>query len=172
VAGAARVRLAAVEDSALTAAHAEANGIRSAARDQAEQLIDEAQAEAAALLARWRATAEQLADVEERRRLAEARTQARANVLAAQRSVRTEAIAAAHAAAQGLAGNPRYQRLLDRLSQDARSRLSGDGPVEVAASPGGGFVARAGTRQIDYSVHTQVERCIQGMAHDLERLWQ
>lgn len=165
------MKLAAVEDTALSAAHAEAERIRSAARERAEQLVDDAIAEAAALQARWRATAEQLADIEERRRLAEARAQARAEVLRAQWSVRTQAVAAAHAAARGLVGDSRYELLLDRLSQDARSRLSGDGPVQLVASPGGGFVAQAGTREIDYSLHTQVDRCVQSMAHELELLW-
>jgi vacuolar-type H+-ATPase subunit E/Vma4 len=172
VGGDPRVTLAAVEDIALSAAHAEADGIRRAARERAEQLVDEAMAEAGALLAHRRATAEQLADLEDRSRLAEARAQARAKVLRARLSLRVQAIAAAHAAARGLTADPRYERLLDRLSRDARSRLSGDGPVQLATCLDGGFVARAGTREIDYSLHTQVDRCVESMARELERLWQ
>jgi vacuolar-type H+-ATPase subunit E/Vma4 len=161
-----------LEETALSAASAEANKLRSAAQDRAERLIEDAVAETAALVRRWRAAAEQLADLEERRRLAAARAEARAKVLRAQSSVRTQAIAAAHAAARQLVGDPRFELLLDRLSSEARGRLSAAGRVDLAPAPDGGFVARAGSHEIDYRLDTQVDRQIQSMAHELERLWQ
>jgi vacuolar-type H+-ATPase subunit E/Vma4 len=164
--------LATVEDTALSAATAGAEEIRRAARGRAQGIIDKARTEAAALIAQRRAAAERLAELEEQELLAGARGEARATVLGAQRSVLMQARAAAHAAAHQLAGDPRYEALLKRLAAEARERLWSTGlRVQLVSVAGGGFVARAGSREIDYSLATQVDRCLQGMAGELERLW-
>jgi hypothetical protein len=85
--------------------------------------------------------------------------------------VLTDARAAAHAAARGLAGDARLERLLERLADDARQRLAPAGAVQAIAASDGGFVARAGSREIDYSIGAQVDRILEGMASELERLW-
>lgn len=163
--------LHAVHDFALGAAATEADAIRRAARERAEKIVADAQGEAAALIAQRRAAAERLADLEERERLAEARAEARATVLRAQRSVLVEARSAVQAAVRRLIDDPRYDRLLKRLTADARERLAPAGPVRITAVPDGGLVARAGSREIDYSLDAQADRCLQAMASDVERLW-
>jgi vacuolar-type H+-ATPase subunit E/Vma4 len=166
------VTLATVEDAALKRAAAEADEIRRDAHQRVERILSEARAQAAALVAQRRAAAERLAELEQQELLADARSQARSAVLKAQRSVLTEATAAAHAAAGRLIGDPRYEALLERLSADARERLSPTGlPVELVNVPAGGFEARAGSREIDCSLAAQVDRLLRGMAGELERLW-
>jgi vacuolar-type H+-ATPase subunit E/Vma4 len=168
---AAEVTLDAVRQAELRAASDEADAIRRAADRHADGIVTQARADADGLIARRRAAAEQLAVLEERERLAEARAQARGTVLRAQRSVLTDARAAAHAAARGLAGDARLERLLERLADDARQRLAPAGAVQAIAASDGGFVARAGSREIDYSIGAQVDRILEGMASELERLW-
>jgi len=163
--------LAAVEDAALASASAQADAIRRAAQACAEQLAEDARAEAVAVIAQRRAAAERLADQEEQQHLAQARAEARATVLRAQRSVLTDAVSAARAAVRELSEDSRYRGLLERLANDARERLAAAGPVHITALPDGGLVARAGSREIDYSLDAQLDRCCGAMASELERLW-
>lgn len=149
-----------------------ADVIRADAERRVEEILAQAHAEAAALIAARGADAEQLAEFERRDRLAEARAQARGTVLRAQRAVLHDVRAAAHAAARGLAGDPRLSRLLERLDADARDRIAGQGPIQIVADPEGGFRARAGSREIDYSLRAQVDRVVDAMASELETLWQ
>lgn len=169
--GDARVRLDALEQAALLDAQEHARAIRSAAEARAQALIAAAQAGADALLAEERVKAERLAEVEERRQLALARADAHVLVLHAQRSVLSEARDAAHSAAQALREDPRYTRLLALLAAQARARLTSAGAVQVASTPDGGLIARAGSLQIDHSLHAQVERCLRGLSGELQRLW-
>ena len=163
--------LAAVGEAALAAATAEAEALRAAAQSRAEQLLAAAHAEAAARLAQRRALAERLADAEEREQLARARAEARAVVLRAQESVLIEATEAAHRAARRLTADPRYEVVDRRLAAEARDRLSPWGQVQIVSCPEGGFVARAGSRQIDDSLDAQVDRCLEAMAGEMEALW-
>lgn len=163
--------LAVVRDVELHLASEEADAIRRSGEAQAERILAQARADAAALITRRCAAAERLAGLEERGRLAEARAEARETVLRAQRSVLREARAAVHAAARGLAADVRLERVFERLAADARERLAICGPVQIVANPNGGFVARAGSREIDYSLPSQVDRTIDEMASELEGLW-
>jgi len=165
------VTLEAVESAALGAASAEAAELRRAARERAEQTVAEARAQAAALLASRHAAAEALADLEERERHAQARGHARATVLRAQRAVLDGAKAAAHAAAAGLGEDPRYERRNRALAAEARERLAGTLPVQIVTAPNGGLLARAGSRELDYSLRAQVERQFDALGEGLERLW-
>jgi vacuolar-type H+-ATPase subunit E/Vma4 len=163
--------LGAVRAAELHAATERADAIRRTGDRGAERIVSQAEADAAAVIAaRW-AAAERLAQLDERERLAEARAGARGTVLRAQRAVLTDARAAAHRAVRDLVGDPRLERLLDRLAADARERLATAGPVQLVATTDGGFVARAGTREIDYSLRAQVDRVVDAMASELERLW-
>jgi vacuolar-type H+-ATPase subunit E/Vma4 len=163
--------LAAVQAAELRAAREEAEAIRCAGDSRAEQIMAQARAEAASLIHRRCAAAERLAELEERDRLAEIRASARATVLRAQHRVLSEARAAAHAAIHGLAGDPRLDGLLEPLAADAQERLAAAGRVELAAVPDGGFIARAGSRQIDYSLSAHLDRWLDATAGDLESLW-
>jgi hypothetical protein len=166
------VTLATVQDASLATASADAKAIRRAAQERAAAIIDQARAEAAALIAARRAAAARLADLEARERLAEARGEARAIVLRAQRSVLVGARSAVHAAARRLVDDSRYDRLIERLAVEARERLAPAGPVQIVRLAQGGLVARAGSREIDYSLGAQVDRWLEAMASELERLWQ
>lgn len=163
--------LATVGDAALTAAIADAEALRRAAQARAEDLLGSARAEATGLVSQRRALAERLADAEEGDQLARARAEARETVLRAQELVLTEAIEAAHAAARRLSRDPRYEHLEARLVADARERLSSAGRVEIVPVAGGGFMARAGSRQIDESLDAQVDRCLAAMAGEMAVLW-
>jgi vacuolar-type H+-ATPase subunit E/Vma4 len=165
------VTLHAVQDSALSGAFADAEAIRTAARERAARIIDQARAEAAALIEQRRKATERLAVLQERERLAEARAQARARVLRAQSSVLIDARRTAHAAVRLLVKDARYEQLLERLAADSRDRLQALGPVQITVLPEGGLVARAGSREIDYSLAAQLDRCLDAMASELERLW-
>lgn len=164
--------LATIEDAALANASADADALRRAAQERAGEIIDQARVAAAAVIVARRAAAERLADLEARERLAEARGEARATVLRAQRSVLLRARSAAHAAARRLVDDSRYDRLIERLTLDARERLAPAGPVQIVRLAEGGLVARAGSREIDYSLGAQVDRWLEAMATELERLWQ
>jgi vacuolar-type H+-ATPase subunit E/Vma4 len=161
-----------VREVELHAATEQADAIRRTADRGAEQILAQAKAEAAAVIARRCAAAERLAQLDERERLAEARANACRTVLRAQRAALIDARSAAHRAVGDLAGDPGLERLLGRLAADARERLAAAGPVQVLATSDGGFVARAGTREIDYSLRAQVDRIVDAMASELERLWQ
>jgi vacuolar-type H+-ATPase subunit E/Vma4 len=155
----------------LHAATEQADAIRRAGNRSADQILAQAEADAAALIARRCAAAERLAQLEGRDRLAEARAGARRTVLRAQRGVLIDARAAAQRAVSDLVGDPRLERLLGQLADDARERLAAAEAVRVMATTDGGFVARAGTREIDYSLRAQVDRIVDAMASELERLW-
>lgn len=171
-AAAARKRsIATVRELELRVATEEATAIRRGGEDRAEEIVAQARAEAAALIERRCAAAERLADLQARDRVAEARARARGTVLRAQQSVLSEAHASAHAMVRDLIGDPRLNRLLERLAADARERLAPVGPVELIEAPDGGFVARAGTREIDCSLGAQVDRVLDAMASEFERLW-
>jgi vacuolar-type H+-ATPase subunit E/Vma4 len=163
--------LAAVGDAALAVATAQAEALRREADVRAADLLAAARAEAAALVARQRALAERLADAQEREQLARARAEARAVVLRAQESVLIEATEAARRGAGRLRGDPRYEVVERRLAAEARDRLSPWGQVQIVFCPEGGFVARAGSRQIDDSLDAQVDRCLKAMAAEMEALW-
>jgi vacuolar-type H+-ATPase subunit E/Vma4 len=165
------VQLPGVQHAALTSAHGEANDVRRAAEERSAELLAAACAEAADIIERRRAAAERLAEHEHRATLAEARAEARAIVLRAQRSVLDRAAAAAQAAVRQVATGTRYGRMLASLEAEARERLSDAGDVQIAGASGGGLVARAGSWEIDLSLDSQVERCLEDLAGELERLW-
>jgi vacuolar-type H+-ATPase subunit E/Vma4 len=171
-AGAARKQtIEAVRELELRVTAEEAEAIRRAGDSYAETIIAQARADATALIERRCAAAERVAELEARDRLAEARARAHGTVLRAQQSALTEARAAAHAMVRDIVGDPRLGQLLERLAADARERLAPAGPVEIAPAPDGGFVARSGTREIDCSLGAQVDRVLDAMAGELERLW-
>lgn len=160
-----------VERDALAQAQEQARAIRDEAQARARELVAAARAQADARLEEARGRANHQAELAERRRLAQARADAHALVLHAQRSVLVEARAAAHTAAAALREDPRYLRTRARLAAQAQARLTAVGPVQVAPTPDGGVIVRAGSLQIDHSLGAQVERCLQRSASELQRLW-
>jgi len=165
------VTLEAVQHAALARTSAEAEAIRRAAEKRRARHLAEARAEADEIVLRRRAASERLAAVEERERLAQARAEARGRVLRAQRAVFAEATESARSAAAQLIEDPSYKRLLASLEADARQRLGRFGRVQIVPAAGGGFLARAGSREIDYSLDAQLQRCLRSMAGELDGLW-
>jgi len=165
------VTLVAVEEAARATAQADARALVEAARASAAALLATARAQSAALIQERRAAAERLADLEREMTLAAARAEARTIVLHAQQSVLADASTAAHAAVRRLVSGPGYGGLVERMAADARERLQRAGPVQIVAAPGGGIVARAGSREIDYSLDAQVDRWLEALPDALERLW-
>jgi vacuolar-type H+-ATPase subunit E/Vma4 len=165
------VKLDAVHDAALAEALADANEIRRAAHDRAAEVLSNARAEADALVHDRLEAAQALAESLARGELARARGAARATVLHAQRTVLNEAIAAARDRARGLTGDPRYERMVARVTAEARARLAGGGEVSIARAPSGGVIARAGSRGLDYSLDAQIERALESVSSELEGLW-
>ena len=165
------VALQAVRRAVLDQAAAEAESLRVAARARANEVLTVAGAEADLIVARRRDAADRLAEAEQRGRLAEARAEAGAGLLAARRTVLTEARAAARTAATALLDDPRYRQLLERLEADARRRLGDKGSVRTVALADGGFIAQAGARQIDCSLDSLLDRCLESLGPELERLW-
>lgn len=160
-----------LEQATLASASGEGEQISAAAEERARRILAEARAEAQELLAERRAAAERQADIAERRRLAQAHTQAREVVLRARRSLLREATVAAHSAARRVVDDPRYARLLQRQAAEARERFTDAGPVQITSPAEGGLIARAGSLQIDYSLNAQVERALEALAGEIERLW-
>jgi vacuolar-type H+-ATPase subunit E/Vma4 len=108
----------------------------------------------------------------QRERLAEARSEARRIVLRARQEVLADASRAAHMAARELVSEPAYAELMTALTAEVKERLATPAErVSVAAAPDGGLLARAGSHEIDYSLDSQVDRCMQAMSGELERLW-
>jgi hypothetical protein len=163
--------LDAVQDAALAMTSAETESVRQTAEQRRAHDLAAARAEAEEIISRRRAASERLAAVEERERLAQARAEARGTVLRAQRAVFAEATESARRAAAQLVEDPRYERLLLELEVDARRRLEQFGRVQIVPAAGGGFLAQAGSREIDYSLDAQLQRCLRSMAVELGGLW-
>ncbi len=170
--GARKQPLGTVRELELHLTGVQADSIRRAGEGRAEQIVTQARTEAAALVERRCAAADRVAELDERDQLAETRARARGTVLRAQQSVLSEVRAAVHTAVSRLVGDPRLERLLERLVADAGERLASAGPVQIEAAPGGGFVARAGRREIDCSLRGHVDRFLDAVADELEDLAQ
>ena len=164
--------LQAVRRTTLDRAAADGERLRAGARTRAEVVLAAARAEAASIVAAHRADAEHLAEAEQRGHLAAARAQVAAMVLSAQQDVLEQARAAARAAVVERWDGGRLEQMLTRLQEDARRRLGGDRPVQIVPVAAGGFIARADDRQIDCSLDSLLDRCVDSLGAELARLWQ
>jgi cell division septum initiation protein DivIVA len=170
VSSALRANLARAESALLADARAEAEQTIRAAGQQAQALVAQAREEAARLVASARAEGEAEAAVEADRWLALARSDARTEILEARREQYETLRREAQAAAQSLRGTAGYERLLARLERRAREQLGAAATLERDAAAGG-LVARAGKRQVDYTLVALVERCLERVSAEVERLW-
>lgn len=141
-----------LRDALLADARARAAEIARAAADQARAILDDAEREAAAIRAAAVAAGQAAARAEAAERSARVRRQARGEVLAARNAVWLETRQAVREAAVTLRDDPRYPLLRERLRGVALERLGPD--ATITESPGGGIVARAGTRRLDLSLPT------------------
>lgn len=133
--------------------------------------LEDATQAAEAMLARARTEAAADADRDGATVMARERRTARRLVLEARRAAYEGMIERVRAGALALRSDPAYGRLLEGLERSARRRL-GDGPVVVQEStPGGGIVAEADGRRLDYTLAALADRCAGELGAEVERLW-
>ncbi len=135
-----------------------ADEVRTAARERAERIRDQARAEG-----------EQQARAAVAAVLTRRRREARDAVLTAQRELYDELRQRCRDAAIGLRDSADYPQLRRALSEQAIAVLGPDASVEE--SPSGGVVAVAGGRRLDLSLPTLADREIERLGSAVERLW-
>jgi vacuolar-type H+-ATPase subunit E/Vma4 len=155
--------------SLLARAQAQADSIIGAAKREADERRAAARAEAEGLLGRAAADREAAAGAARARRLLSARRQAQTIVLQARRDAYDELRAAAQAATANLRVQPAYARLRERLGEVAREQVGAE--ADLVDPPGGGVVASAGERLVDYSLPAMTDRCLAELGPELEELW-
>jgi cell division septum initiation protein DivIVA len=151
-----------------SAAEKQAAELRDDARSQASALLDAARAEASAILSTAAKEGEAAARSESALRSARVRREAHELVLAQRSSIRLELHRRVREAAAGLASDPRYAQVMERLTEQCRELLGRD--ATVSESPDGGVVAEAGSRRLDLSLPVLVEMTLDSMPGASE-LW-
>jgi len=161
--------LAALQSALLERARRDADAAVAAADADAAEVLAKARAEADALLAdaRARGTADGAAALAGERSRAE--REARSVLLAAQRTAHDQARQAARDAVTELRHDPTYPTLLDALAARARREL--DPAAAVTELPGGGLVAEADGRRIEYSLADLADDIMDGLADEVDGLW-
>lgn len=154
--------------------------LRRGAETEARRLADEARRQSDEILATARAEAEEIRNTSARQgresahteavgRSARIRREARRTVLAQQEALRTELIRRVMEQAQELRRDPRYPRILRRLTARADALL---GPMaSVTESYKGGVTASAGSRHLDLSLPTLAEQALDNRSGEVSRLW-
>ncbi|HSB37653.1 MAG TPA: hypothetical protein VLD13_01095 [Gaiellaceae bacterium] len=160
-----------VRRSLLDSVRAETERLLAEADARASELLEQADAQGERLVAQARIEGEAAAALEGAQEQAHARRSARSAVLTARRTLHEELRREARAAAQKLRSGPAYPALLDRMEATARDQLGEDAAVTRNAPPSGGVLASRGDRLVDYSLDALVERCLNGLGAEVERLW-
>ena len=151
-----------------------------AARAEADRIVEQARAEAAAILGDAHRDADQavglaaaqgradgaLAAAAQRSR---AREQARSIVLGAQRQARDELRARVVAAAAGLRAEPGYERLLAGLTEMAAAAAGPDAAITV--DPAGGVVALARGVVVDCTLARLADLAVDALGDEVAQLW-
>jgi vacuolar-type H+-ATPase subunit E/Vma4 len=164
-------RLDPVRQALLDDARAEADRILADARRRAADVVADAEQEVAAEVgevARRHAIA---AAAHADQVCARARAEANAVMLGAQEDIRRDVLEAVRRAALDLRDDPRYPALLDHLEAVARAQLGANAVVERDPPTGGGVVASAGTRRVEYTLTALAERALQQHADEMAALW-
>lgn len=144
----------------LADADANADTVLEEARRQAERLLAASRADGAAAARRLAAAI-----------VADARREARREVLSAQRLVYEDVRAQAKAHLDALAHSTEAASLAERLGVVARRRLGDDAVVEPPEGGGLGVVARRGARRLDLSANALLEHQIASMGSEITALW-
>jgi vacuolar-type H+-ATPase subunit E/Vma4 len=152
-------------------ADAEAERRRVEAEAAGEQRLAEAWTQAEEIAEQARLAGERAAARAARRRRAAASRRARELQLDAERSLLDGLRASSRAAARALRTEPGYPQLLERLSRAARSQLGPEAELEIDPPQAGGVLARAGSISVDYSLPALVDRAIEMLGGEVERLW-
>ena len=152
---------------ALADAHTEAECLRARARERSAAILAAARERSGGLREDSLAAAREAADEDARRVLSAVRNSAHELLLAARRDVYATVVR--DVARQASSRREEYRAVTERLIGDARRRLGAD--VEILDAPDGGIFARAPGREIDYSLPTQVGRCLAQLEDEVAQLW-
>jgi vacuolar-type H+-ATPase subunit E/Vma4 len=135
------------------------------------RLLAEAEAEAHRLVRQGRHDGERAAAKEAIRRRATAMRRAREIRLQARQRQIEELRRRAREAVLRVRDDDGYPALLERLAVEVRRQLGPAATVEPDPDGLGGVIGRHGPRSVDYSLPALVERVIEDLDTDLERLW-
>lgn len=163
--------LATAREALLDDAHRLAQQTIAEADAEAAKRVAEARAQADAVLARARAAGEAEGRAQAAREQAGQRFTAHMQVLAARRASYDTLLARARDAALALREDPGYPGLLDRLGAAARDDLGADAELTVDPPGLGGVRARAGSREVDYTLVALAERCAHDLGERVAELW-
>jgi vacuolar-type H+-ATPase subunit E/Vma4 len=155
----------------LRQAEADAEAVLAESAHRAAVELDQARRAAGALVDRARVEGETAGALETARARAAARATAQRLVLDARREVFEELRRRCREAALALRRQEGYALLLDRLAGAARDQLGRDAEVDLDPPGAGGVRARAGARRVDYTLPVLVDRCLEDLGRELERLW-
>jgi len=161
--------LAPVRRSLLTAARQEAADLRRDAAEKALAVLEAARRDADLIRATAAAEGAATARSQAARTSARARRQAHETVLTRRNALRLDLRSQVRQAAVELRTDPRYPRLLARLTEQSRALLGAE--ATVTESPQGGVVARAGSRTLDVSLPVLAARTLESMTQEVCGLW-
>ncbi|MGH7618714.1 MAG: hypothetical protein ACREPM_15950 [Gemmatimonadaceae bacterium] len=166
-----KAQLSPLETALLSVARDQAAARRRDADSRAAAIVHDGEAQARTLLERATAEGAHAATHAAARRLVEARRQARACVLEAQRVAYDQLIARAAAAAEALHEHPEYADLERRLVEVARGALGPD--AQIVRNPDGRAGVRAvdGTRSVDLTLSSLSRRCVEQLGQEVTNLW-
>jgi vacuolar-type H+-ATPase subunit E/Vma4 len=153
----------------LAAAQEEAADILREAGEEALALLDAARSEADRIRSAAAEEGEATARSQAALRSARARRQAHEAVLARRNALRLELQRQVRQCAVALRADPRYPRLVARLTEQSHARLGPE--ATVAESPQGGVVAEAGSRRLDLSLPVLAARTLEAMTREVGELW-
>jgi vacuolar-type H+-ATPase subunit E/Vma4 len=156
-----------VRSAALADAHAQADRLPDQARERSAAAVVAARQRADELREDSLVQARRAADADAQRVLSSARASARGLLLSARRDVYGAVVR--DLTEQASSRRNDYQAATEQLIDDARRRLGED--VDISAAPDGGIIARVPGRQIDYSLSTQVGRCLAQLGDEVAALW-
>ncbi|MGZ4682593.1 MAG: hypothetical protein ACXV8G_09050 [Acidimicrobiales bacterium] len=158
-----------VRETLLAESRADADAELAGAEEWIERQRADAHRRASDRLAESDAAGRADADAQLATARAVARREARRLVLQARSEARSALVRRALEELQSLPDDPR-SRVDDRLDALARSQLGPD--AEVTVDPvHGGVVATASGRRVDYRLPVLVERCVDRMGPEVDRLW-
>jgi vacuolar-type H+-ATPase subunit E/Vma4 len=153
----------------IRAARADAEALLARADREAADLLDGARAEAQTILDEARRQGEADGAAAGRGELARARRAARGRELSVRTEVYEELRRRATARVRELRHSAGYPSALDRLSRRAQWLLGAD--TEVTEHPGGGVVAHAGGRRVDFTLDALAVRALDRIGAETETLW-
>ena len=159
-----------VRDALLADARAEAATTLAEAVEWADRELADARRAAAGHLAASEAAGRADAEADLALARAAARREARRLVLVAESEARRELVDRARDAVQSLRDEPGYEGMLRELESLARSQLGVDTTV-VVDEQFGGLVGTAPGRRVDYRLPVLVQRSVDAMGPEVERLW-